>query len=422
MSDVTKSMTAMRLAVTVAALGYLVDVYDLILFNVVRWESLADLGLDQAAAESTGVWLLNLQLIGMMVGGVMWGVLGDLRGRISVLFGSIILYSVANLLNAGVGATTGPLAFMGSFDPITAYAVLRFVAGVGLAGELGAGVTLVAELTSRQGRGAAVTVIGAVGVVGAVLAGFVGEFAGWRMAYAIGGVMGLALLALRVGVVESGMFNALEQGSQSFARGIVPILRSWNVAWRLIKIVLVGMPIWFTLAVLVGLAPKIAQSMGMSPAPKPGTLVALYYTGAIFGDLSSGFLSQRLKSRRCAMAIFMTGTAMACALVLTVGSKSAFWYGAATMVMGYFSGYWIVVITTASESFGTNIRATVTTMTPNLIRASAVPVTMSFTAIAGSTGGVWGAAITGAICFAIAAIALTQLSEPYGRDLDYIEE
>ena len=414
--------TATRLAITVAALGYFVDVYDLILFNVVRWESLADLGLDKAAATTTGVWLLNLQLIGMLVGGVMWGVLGDLRGRLSVLFGSIILYSVANLLNAGVGATSGPLAFMGSFDAITSYGVLRFVAGVGLAGELGAGVTLVAELTSRERRGIAVTIIGAVGVVGAVVAGFVGELAGWRMAYAIGGVMGLALLALRVGVVESGMFAALSRESSGVTRGLIPIIRSPRLAMRLLKIVLVGMPIWFTLAVLVGLAPKIAESMGVTPTPKPGTLVALYYCGAIFGDLSSGFLSQWLKSRTRAMGVFMAGTAVGAALVLTVGSQSAFWYGAATVVMGFFSGYWIVVITTASELFGTNVRATVTTMTPNLIRVSAVPVTMAFTFLTGSTGDVWAAALTGACCFALAAVALRTLPEPFGRDLDFTEE
>ncbi|MSR69454.1 MAG: MFS transporter [Phycisphaerales bacterium] len=421
MNAATPMTTVTRLAIAVAALGYFVDVYDIILFSVVRGESLADLGLDKSAATTTGVWLLNIQLIGMLVGGVVWGVLGDLRGRLSVLFGSIILYSVANLLNAGVGATSGPLAFMSSFDAITAYVVLRFIAGVGLAGELGAGVTLVAELTSRQGRGIAVTIIGAVGVVGAVVAGFVGEFAGWRMAYALGGVMGLALLALRIGVVESGMFNALKRESAGVARGLIPIARSPALALRLLMIVVVGMPIWFTLSVLVGLAPTIAQAMGVSPTPKTGTLVALYYGGALFGDLASGFLSQWLKSRRRAMGVFMAGTAVGCVLVLTLGAHGAYWYGVATIVMGFFSGYWIVVITTASELFGTNVRATVTTMVPNLIRVSAVPVTILFTSLTGSTGGVWAAAITGASCFGLAAIALSTLSETYGRDLDYCE-
>ena len=417
-----KLFSSMNIAILVAALGYFVDVYDLILFNVVRWQSLEDLGLTMEQQAQTGVWLLNLQLIGMLVGGVLWGVLGDLRGRRSVLFGSIILYSLANFLNAGVGATSGPLAFMGGFDAISTYGILRFVAGVGLAGELGAGVTLVAEISSRHGRGIAVTLIGAVGVVGAIAAGVVNEFTGWRMSYAIGGVMGLALLALRFAVFESGLFDAMKSESSNLARGLLPILKSWTLALRLVKVVVVGMPIWFTLAILVGLAPKIASEMGLSPTPKPGHLVALFYSGAIFGDIASGLLSQRLKSRKIPIGIFMFGTTVACAMVLLLGPRSAAWYGAATVVMGFFSAYWIVVITTASELFGTNVRATVTTMTPNLIRASAVPVTILFTAVADPLGAVGAAWLSGGLCFALAALALWRLPEPFGRDLDYYEK
>ncbi len=410
-----------NVAIAVAALGYFVDVYDLILFNVVRWESLKELGLSQEEQATTGVWLLNLQLIGMLIGGIVWGVLGDLRGRLSVLFGSIILYSVANLLNAGVGATEGWLSFMGRADPVTAYAILRFLAGVGLAGELGAGVTLVAEITSRHRRGIAVTVIGAVGVVGAVAAGIVGEAVGWRHAYLIGGCMGLALLVLRVGVVESGLYAAMGKAESAVSRGFIPLMASRQLLGRLLLLVTAGMPIWFTLAVIVGLAPRVAKAMGLDPPPSPGQLVALYYTGAIFGDLASGLLSQFLRSRTKAIAVFMSGTALGCALVMWMGPRGATWYGAATIVMGFFSGYWIVIITTASESFGTNVRATVTTMTPNLIRVSAVPVTMLFTQIAQSEGPVAGVWWTGAACFVVGGLALSFIKDPFGRDLDFIE-
>ncbi len=417
-----KLFSSTNIAIAVAALGYFVDVYDLLLFNVVRWQSLEDLGLTIDQQTQTGVWLLNLQLIGMLVGGVLWGVLGDLRGRRSVLFGSIILYSVANLLNAGVGATSGVFSFVGGFDAITMYGILRFVAGVGLAGELGAGVTLVAEICSRHGRGIAVTIIGAVGVVGAIAAGVVNEFTGWRMSYAIGGVMGLALLVLRFAVFESGLFDAMKSESPNLSRGLLPILKSWTLALRLLKVVVVGMPIWFTLAIIVGLAPKIAGEMGLSPTPKPGHLVALFYTGAIFGDISSGLLSQRLKSRKIPIGIFLFGTAVGCALVLLLGPRSAAWYGAATVVMGFFSAYWIVVITTASELFGTNVRATVTTMTPNLIRASAVPISIFFALIAQPLGAVGATWLSGGLCFVLAALALWRLPEPFGRDLDFYEE
>jgi len=409
------------LTVLVAALGYFVDVYDLILFNVVRWDSLADLGLPSERATAVGIWLLDLQLIGMVVGGVAWGMLGDMRGRTSVLFGSIILYSVANLLNAGVGAQSGPLAFMGHFDAITAYAVLRFVAGVGLAGELGAGVTLVAELSSRHGRGLAIALIGAVGVVGAVVAGVVGELAGWRMAYLIGGVMGLALLGLRFGVFESGMFRALENASVLQSRGLLPLLRTPRLLLRTLLLVLAGSPIWFTLAVLVALAPRIAQDMGMDPPPRPGVLVALYYSGAVFGDLASGLLSQWMRSRRKAMAIFMAGTAIGSVLMLTVGAQSAWWYGAMCIITGFCSAYWIVTITMASELFGTNVRATVTTTVPNLIRVSAVPVTALFMLLTGHMSAVTATVLTGACCFAAAGAALWALPEPFGRDLDFQE-
>ncbi len=417
----SRLLTGANIAITVAALGYFVDVFDLILFNVVRWQSLTDLGLTLEEATGTGVWLLNLQLIGMMVGGLLWGVLGDYRGRLSVLFGSIILYSVANILNAGVGVASGPLSFMGGLDPIPTYGVLRFAAGVGLAGELGAGVTLVAEIASRGRRGVAITVIGAVGVIGAVAAGVVSEYAGWRLSYAIGGVMGLCLLALRFAVAESGLFAALKHGDGSVSRGIVPIVRSWSLLSRLLRVVLIGMPIWFTLAVLVGLAPMIAGAMGVDPKPSPGHLVALYYSGAIFGDLASGLLSQFLRSRKKAIGVFLTGTALGCALVMLLGPRGAWWYGAATVVMGFFSGFWIVVITTACESFGTNARATVTTMVPNLIRVSAVPVTILYmwmTESAGAVSAVW---IIGGACFAISAVALIGLRETFGRDLDFVE-
>jgi len=409
------------LTVLVAALGYFVDVYDLILFNVVRWDSLADLGLPSERATAVGIWLLDLQLIGMVVGGLAWGMLGDVRGRTAVLFGSIILYSVANLLNAGVGAQSGPLAFMGHFDAITAYAVLRFVAGVGLAGELGAGVTLVAELSSRHGRGLAIALIGAVGVVGAVVAGVVGELAGWRMAYLIGGVMGLALLGLRFGVFESGMFRALENASVLQSRGLLPLLRTPRLLLRTLLVVLAGSPIWFTLAVLVALAPRIAQDMGMDPPPRPGVLVALYYSGAVFGDLASGLLSQWMRSRRKAMAIFMAGTAIGSVLMLTVGAQSAWWYGAMCIITGFCSAYWIVTITMASELFGTNVRATVTTTVPNLIRVSAVPVTALFMLLTGHMSAVTATVLTGACCFAAAGAALWALPEPFGRDLDFQE-
>ncbi|MSR18786.1 MAG: MFS transporter [Phycisphaerales bacterium] len=411
----------MAIAVVVAALGYCVDIYDLVLFNVVRHRSLLDVGIAPDQIQPEGIRLLNLQLLGMLAGGFIWGVLGDYRGRLSVLMGSILLYSAANLANAYV-------------ESIEAYEWLRVAAGIGLAGELGAGVTLVSELMSRRGRGWGVMIVGAVGVVGAVAAGLVGEHArgipalglaadqGWRTAYLIGGIGGLLLLLLRVSLRESGMFHSLS--SSSAKRGLLVLLRSPQHMLRYLMIVLAGAPIWFTLGIIIGLSPQIAAAMGLPPdsLPRPGVCVSLYYAAAIFGDLSSGTLSQLLHSRRRAMLVFVCGTALGVAAVLILGSRSLTWFYGGVTCMGFFSGYWIVMITTSSELFGTNVRATVTTTVPNMVRASAVPMTLAFDPLSRSVGHVQAASMIAAVVFAAAALSMIYLPETYGRDLDYTEE
>lgn len=409
------------LAIVVASLGYCVDVYDLLLFNVVRQRSLIDIGVAADDVQAVGIRLLNLQLIGMLVGGVLWGVLGDRRGRLSVLFGSIVLYSAANLVNAYV-------------HDVEVYGWLRFIAGLGLAGELGAGVTLVAELMGQRSRGWGVTIIGAVGVVGAVTAGVVGEAApgldalglpadqGWRTAYFVGGVLGLTLLGLRIGLRESAMFHSL--ASTSMRRGLGPLLTNPRRLWRFAAIVIVGAPIWYTLGVLVGLAPQVGTAMGLTgpELPRTGVCVSLYYCGAVFGDLASGALSQWMRSRRMAILCFLLAAATAVGLLLTSGGWGLRWFYGSTAVMGFFSAYWIVLMMTASEEFGTNIRATATTMVPNMIRATAVPVTMAFQPLSEILGHVLAAAALAVLVFSAAILALGTLPETYGRSLNFTEE
>ena len=167
---------AVSLAVLVAALGYFVDIYDLILFGAVRGPSLQALGFSPADVQDKGILLLQLQMGGMLVGGILWGIIGDRRGRLSVLFGSIILYSIANLVN-------------GTVDTLTGYAICRVIAGIGLAGELGAGITLVSELMDKERRGLGTTIVAATGILGGVVAGIVGgavpgiPAVDWRTAY-----------------------------------------------------------------------------------------------------------------------------------------------------------------------------------------------------------------------------------------------
>jgi MFS family permease len=280
---------AVALAVVVAALGYFVDIYDLILFGVVRKPSLAALGVAPADMQAVGERLLNYQMIGMLLGGVVWGVLGDKRGRLSVLFGSIITYSLANIANGFVG-------------DVDTYAWLRLIAGVGLAGELGAGITLVSELVPARSRGWATTIVATVGIAGGVVATLVGDAVHWRTAYYIGGGLGLALLALRLGVRESAMFAAV-RGATHVGRGrILALVRTPARLRRYLTVILIGVPIWYVVGILVFFSAEIGGALGVTPAPRPAEALRYCYAGLAVGDLASGALSQVWRSRRKAIA------------------------------------------------------------------------------------------------------------------------
>ena len=176
----------------------MVDMYDLFLFSINRVSSLKSLHISGEQLLADGIMLLNLQMAGMLIGGIFWGIMGDKKGRLSVLFGSILIYSIANIGN-------------GFVTTVTQYAVLRFIAGFGLAGELGAGITLVTEILPKERRGYGTTLVATVGIMGALLAYFVSHLFDWRTAYFIGGGLGLILMILRVRVFESGMFMKLKE-------------------------------------------------------------------------------------------------------------------------------------------------------------------------------------------------------------------
>src|SRR5678810_836288 len=219
-TNASKSIAAelSRIPVLVAALGYLVDMYDLFLFSIVRVPSLRSLNLPPEKITQDGIMLLNLQMAGLLIGGIFWGILGDKKGRLSVLFGSILIYSLANIGN-GFVTTVG------------AYAVLRFVAGFGLAGELGAGITLVTEILPAKIRGYGATLVATLGVLGALLAYVVSYLFDWRASYIIGGCLGLMLMIARIRVFESGIFLKLKEAN--IKRGDVRML--FNTKTRFIK-------------------------------------------------------------------------------------------------------------------------------------------------------------------------------------------
>lgn len=398
-----------RLAVVVAALGYLVDIYDLILFSVIRIPSLRALGVAPDRIDTVGQTLLNWQMTGMLVGGVVWGVLGDKRGRLSVLFGSILLYSIANLAN-------------GFVSDVDTYAWLRLIAGIGLAGELGAGVTLVTELLDARSRGWATTLVAGVGICGALLAVGVSKIAAWNVAYWIGGGLGLGLLALRIGVLESGLFAKLRSKAEVSRGNFVHLFSSGSRARRYLGIVIVGVPIWYAIGILVSFCNAIGAAMGMTEIPEPAIAVFCCYVGLAIGDFGAGWLSQVAQSRRRALFTFVALNVAAIVYYFTIGRLSTTLFYAGCLFIGVANGYWAIFVTVAAEQFGTNLRATAATTAPNFVRGSLVPVSLAYLALAGLLDNQpLAAAIIGAIVVGASAAALFVIEETYGKDLDFVE-
>lgn len=397
----------LTLPVIVIAMGYFVDIYDLILFGVVRVASLSELGLNADEITTWGSTILNMQMGGMLIGGILWGMLGDKKGRLSVLFASIILYSVANFLNAFV-------------TNVEQYALLRFIAGIGLAGELGAGVTLVAEILPKHLRGYGVMSIASFGVLGVVAANLVAQNFDWRNAYIFGGLLGFSLLILRLKVRESGMFE--HNLSEHIKRGdFLSLFTHHTLLLKYLKTIAIGIPLWFVVGVLVMFSPEFAKALEITGEVSAGTALMYCYIGLAIGDFSSGYLSQKLQSRKKAFALFLTFSVVSVLwyYTLTGATPDAFYWSC--FALGIFCGYWALFITMAAEQFGTNIRATVATTAPNFVRGAVVPITLSFIALKDSYGILGSGAIVGAVCFSLGAIALYYTHETFHKDLDYIE-
>jgi MFS family permease len=408
MANYVQTNRIIAASILVAALGYFVDIYDLILFAIVRVPSLKDLGLNDQQLLSEGVFLLNMQMGGMLVGGILWGILGDKKGRLSVLFGSIALYSVANILN-------------GFVDSVGTYAVMRFIAGVGLAGELGAGITLVSEIMPKETRGYGTTIIATIGILGAVAAALVGDYFHWRTAYFVGGGMGIALLILRIGVYESGMFSSVRESK--IVRGKFSMLFSTRARTiKYLSCIFIGIPLWFVVGILITFSREFGPALGMTETPNPGTAIMFCYIGLAIGDFASGFISQIVRSRKKVVFYsLLLLTAQIVIYLLQRGTSLPMFYGLCAF-LGLGAGYWAVFVTVASEQFGTNIRATVTTTVPNFVRGAVVLLTSAFTALKEPVGILGSAGIIGAFSILIAFLALTQLDETYGKELNYVEE
>ncbi|GAB3166499.1 MFS transporter [Telluribacter humicola] len=393
----------------VAALGYFVDIYDLLLFGIVRLPSLISLGLSEEAVSSVGASILNWQMTGLLLGGILWGVLGDKKGRLSVLFGSIITYSLANIACGFVQ------------DPTT-YKVLRFIAGVGLAGELGAGITLVSEILPKELRAIGTSLVAGIGLLGAVVGYFTVEFFDWRNAYFIGGGLGIALLLLRIGVFESGIFEHVK-GQKHVEKGnFFALFTNRERLIRYLKCIGMGLPTWFVIGILATFSNEFGKALGIAEAIKPGLAIMWCYVGLSAGDFLSGFLSHWLKSRKKAVFILMLFTAFCSVGFLYAGINTAAQLYTVSALLGFGIGYWAMFVTIGAEQFGTNLRATAATTVPNMVRGTVVLMTTLYASFKGTFSIIDSGALVGLICFAIGFYCILTIPETHGRDLDFIEE
>lgn len=392
-----------------AALGYFVDIYDLLLFGIVRVESLRSLGLDDAAIASEGLKLAQYQMAGLLIGGIVWGIMGDKRGRLSVLFGSIVLYSIANIAN-------------GFVQNVDQYIWARFIAGIGLAGELGAGITLVSEIIPKNKRGVATSLVAGVGLTGAVFAYFLAQYFDWRTCYFIGGGLGFMLLLLRISVFESGMYKSME-GAKVVKGNFLMFFTNAHRFKKYMLSILIGLPTWYVVGILVMFSREFGKAFGITEEINPGKAVMYAYVAISIGDILIGLLSQVMKSRKKALYVFYSLTILGIVLYFLQGEGSS----ATTMylicaLLGFGTGFWAIFVTMGAEQFGTNLRATAATTIPNMVRGALVGIGFLFESLQLSFSYINAGIVTGVVVMLISIVAVALIPETFGRDLDFYEE
>lgn len=401
-----KTIGLLSLPVIVAALGYFVDIYDLLLFSIIRVKSLRGLGLSDALVDSEGKYIISIQMYGLLIGGLLWGVIGDKKGRLSVLFGSILIYSLANIAN-------------GFVQSVEEYALARFIAGIGLAGELGAGITLVSELVSKEKRSKATSIVAGIGLTGAVVAYFVANVFDWRICYFVGGGLGLALLLMRVSVFESGMYTSIQHSKVSKGNFFMFFTNSKRFS-KYILAILIGLPTWYVIGILITFSKEFGAAFGITDVD-PGRAVMLSYVAISIGDLLIGYISHELKSRKKALLLFYAFTIFGIALYFSPYNTSLNSMYYICILMGFGTGFWALFVTMAAEHFGTNLRATAATTIPNFVRGSLPIMLMLFSYLEPALGKVQAGMATGILVMLISTLAVFFTEETYGKDLNFME-
>jgi MFS transporter, putative metabolite:H+ symporter len=395
--------------VLVASLGYFVDIYDLLVFSIVRMPSLLAIGVKPADVKAVGITIINWQMFGLLIGGLLWGIMGDKLGRIKVLFGSILLYSIANFVN-------------GRVTSVDQYIIVRFIAGVGLAGELGAGITLVTETMKTTKRGYGTMIVSVIGLLGAAAANLVAKNMDWHWAYYVGGILGIFLLILRLGTFESGLYKEVEKSEISRGNFLM-LFTSFKRFIKYLYCILVGAANWFVIGILITLSPEFGKALGAKVPLNAGDGVFYSYIGIAIGGLFAGLLSQITRSRRLTVVVFVIISAISAVCYLRTTGITPSQFTWLCLFMGFGVGYWPIFVTIPAEQFGTNIRATVTTTVPNFIRASLIPINAGFAALSSHYGSMItaGYIMMGGLSL-IALLAISQLKETFHTDLNYVEE
>lgn len=403
-----KTISIFSIPVLVAALGYFVDIYDLLLFGIVRVKSLQSLGLTDAEISTQGLRLASYQMAGLLIGGIVWGIMGDKRGRLSVLFGSIILYSIANIAN-------------GFVQTVDQYILARFIAGIGLAGELGAGITLVSELIPKEKRGVATSLVAGVGLLGAVFAYFIAQYFDWRTCYFIGGGLGFLLLMLRISVFESGMYKDM-QGADVQKGNFLMFFNDKRRFKKYLLSILIGLPTWYVVGILIMFSREFGKAFGIAEEINPGKGVMFAYLAISIGDILIGLLSQVLKSRKKALYIFYAITVLAIVLYFMQSGGTANTMYMICALLGFGTGFWAIFVTMGAEQFGTNLRATAATTIPNMVRGALVGIAFLFEWLQDSFSYINAGIITGIVVMAISIIAVAMIDETFDKDLDFYEK
>lgn len=400
-----------NLTVVVAALGYFVDIYDLLLFTIVREPSLVGIGVADGDMIAASTRILNWQMIGLLIGGIVWGVMGDRKGRLSVLFGSITMYSVANFAT-------------GFVQTVDQYAWARFIAGIGLAGELGAGITLVSEKLPKHKRGVGTSLVAGIGLFGAVFAYFIYKATDdWRLCYKIGGGLGIMLLLLRISVAESGMFTQTKD--RNVSRGnILMFFNDSNRFRKYMLAILIGLPTWYVIGILVNLSNRFATSLYGENRIDSGASIMYGYVGIAIGDILIGLISQLFKSRKKALYLWYAMTVVSGILYFSPWNDSDASMYAICGALGFSTGFWAIFVTMGAEQFGTNLRATAATTIPNMVRGALPLINLFFIDLLQKTLG-WGlvnsAILTGILVMTIAIVSAWLTEETFHKDLDYLE-